>query len=70
MKKIIFSPHGEERRKQRGISKQEVEYVLEFPKYVKKTLDNRRIAVGEVKKRFITVIYRELESYILVITVY
>ena len=70
MKKIIYPRYAKNRMKQRGISELEVEHVLEFPMYVKKSVGGRKEAVGEVRKnQFIKVVYIETESYIKIITV-
>lgn len=69
MKPIDFSDHAEERRKQRGLTRQEIELVLENPEYTK-ILEDRKIAVKEVKGRIVTVVYTEEENYIRVITIF
>lgn len=70
MKPIIFSEHAKERRKQRGLTEMQILEVIERPEYVKTTLDGRKIAVKEVQRRFVTVVYVEMENYIKVITVF
>lgn len=67
--KIVYSDHAEKRVKQRGIEDWEVEHVLKFPKYIKKSFDERKEAVGEIKNRKIKIVFVELENYIKVITV-
>ncbi|MFH1376816.1 MAG: DUF4258 domain-containing protein [Candidatus Woesearchaeota archaeon] len=66
---IIYSEHANKRLKQRGISLLDVEHVLEFPDYVKKSLKNMFEAYGEVKGRKLKVVFIKKESYIKVITV-
>jgi len=55
--------------KQRGITEQEVEHILKYPDYVKKSFENRKEAVGEIKNRIIKVKFVEIENYIKIITV-
>jgi len=55
--------------KQRNIEDWEIEHILKFPSYVKKTFEGRKEAIGEVKNRKIKVIFIELENYIKIITV-
>ncbi len=67
--KIIYSDHAKKRIKERGIEDFEIEYVLKHPSYIKKSFDERKIAVGEIKNRKLGIIYFEEESYIKVISV-
>ncbi len=67
--KIIYSNHAKKRMKQRNIEDWEIEHILKFPSYVKKTFEGRKEAIGEVKNRKIKVIFIELENYIKIITV-
>jgi len=67
--KIIYSDHAEKRLKQRGITKQEIEHILKHPSYVKKSFENRKEAVGEIKNRTIKVKFIETENYLKIITV-
>ncbi len=70
MKRIIYPEYAKKRMKQRGISGIDIEHVLEFPTYIKKSFEGRKEAVGEVRKnQFIKVVYMETESYIKIITV-
>ncbi|MBI2507728.1 DUF4258 domain-containing protein [Candidatus Woesearchaeota archaeon] len=66
---IVYSDHAEKRVRQRGIAKWEVEHILEFPFYVKKSFGGRKEAVGEIKGRTIKVEFFEEENYIKIITV-
>ena len=66
---IVFSEHSKKRMKERGIKPMEVEHVLQYPKYVKKSYEDRKEAIGEVDRRRIKVIFIEEKSYIKVITV-
>lgn len=55
--------------KERGIEQWEVEHVLEFPTYVKKSFGNRKEVIGNLKSKKIKVVFIELENYIKIITV-
>ena len=66
---IQYSDHAERRIKQRGVTKLEVEHVLEYPFYIKKSFQGRKEAVGEVKGRIIKIKFIEKENYIKIITV-
>ena len=66
---IVYSDHSEKRLRQRGITKQEIEYVLKYPSYIKKSFEGRKEAVGEIKNRTIKVEFIETENYIKIITV-
>ena len=66
---VIYSDHAEKRIKQRGIAKWEVEHILEFPFYIKKSFEGRKEAVGEIKNRTIKIEFIEIENYIKIITI-
>jgi len=66
---IIYSEHAKKRLKQMGITELEVEHVLERPIYVKRSFEERKEAVGEIKNRTIKIIFIETENYIRIITV-
>ena len=66
---IIYSYHAKKRIKERGIENWEIEHVLKHPSYIKKSFEERKIAVGEIKNRKLGIIYLEEESYIKVISV-
>jgi len=55
--------------KQRGIMKLEVEHVLEYPSYIKKSFEETKEAVGKVDNRLIKIEFIEIENYIKIITV-
>lgn len=55
--------------KQRGITELEIEHVLNYPSYIKKSFENTKEAVGEIKNRIIKVEFIEMENYIKIITV-
>ena len=67
--KILFTDHAKKRIKERGIEDWEIEHLLKHPSYIKKSFDERRIAVGEIKNRKLKIVYTEEESYIKVISV-
>ena len=58
------------RIKQRGITKLEIENVLNYPEYIKKSFDNTKEAYGEVKNRRLMVKFVETETYIRIITLF
>ena len=66
---IVYSDHAIKRMKQRGIIELEIEQVLKFPMYVKKTFNDRKEAFGEVNNREILVEFIETETYIKIITI-
>ena len=66
---VMYSHHAEKRLKERGMTKLEVEHILKFPIYVKKSIERKREAVGEINGRTIKVVFIEKENYIKVITV-
>lgn len=66
---IIYSNHAKKRMKLRGIEEFEVEHILKYPSYIKKSAENRREAVGELKNREIKIIFIKEENYIKIITV-
>ena len=66
---IQYSDHAEMRIKQRGITKLEVEHVLRYPFYIKKSFEGRKEAVGEIKNRIVKIKFVEMENYIRIITV-
>ena len=67
--KIIYSEHAKKRMKQRGIEEWEIENILKHPDYIKKTFEERKEAVGEMRNRKIKIVFIELENYIKIITV-
>lgn len=66
---IVYSDHVRKRMRQRGIEDWEIEQVLISPKWVKKSFDGRKVALGEIKQRMLKVVYLDEESYIKVISV-
>ncbi|MCS4537376.1 MAG: DUF4258 domain-containing protein [Thaumarchaeota archaeon] len=69
-KRIRFSSHAEQRRKQRGLSEMQIVETIKRPGYVKKMPDGRKVAVRTISNRTITVVYLEEENVIRVITVF
>lgn len=67
--KLIYSDHAIKRMKQRGITELELEHVLEYPMYVKKTFEGRKEAVGMINSRMIKIVYFEIENYLKIITI-
>jgi len=67
--KIIYSDHAKKRMKQRGIEEWEIEHILKYPSYIKKSFERKKEAVGEMRNRKIKIIFIELENYIKIITV-
>lgn len=66
---IVYSEHARKRIKQRGITELEIEHVLKYPTYVKKSFDGTKEANGDIKDRIIKVKFVEIEKYIRIITV-
>ncbi len=66
---IVFSNHARKRIKERGVEEWEVEHLIRYPSYIKKSLDGRMVAVGEIKGRKLKVVYFEEERYIKIISV-
>ncbi|HLD43454.1 MAG TPA: DUF4258 domain-containing protein [Candidatus Nanoarchaeia archaeon] len=67
--KIVYSDHAKKRLRQRGVTELEIEHVLKYPKYIKKSFEGRKIAAGEANKRELKISFIEKESYIKIITV-
>lgn len=65
---IIYLDHAKKRIRERWIEDWEIEHILRYPTYIKKSFDSRIIAVGEIKNREIKIVSKE-ESYIKVISV-
>ncbi len=66
---IVYSEHARKRINQRGITELEVEHVLKYPAYVKKSFEGTKEAAGEIKNRIIKIKFVEIENYIKIITV-
>ena len=68
MKKIIFLNHAEERRRQRGFTSIEIQFVIERPKIKRKRSDGRIEVIGNIRNRTIKIIYEEEENYINIVS--
>ncbi|MDP3917001.1 MAG: DUF4258 domain-containing protein [Nanoarchaeota archaeon] len=66
--RIVYSDHAKKRMGQRGITELEVEYVLKYPQYIKKSFEGRKEALGIIKNRTIKVEFVDIENYIRIIT--
>ena len=66
---LIYSDHAKKRMKQRGITELEIEHVLKYPEYVKKSFEGRKEAVGKVKDKVIKIAFFEEENYIKIISI-
>ncbi len=62
--RIIYTSHAKKRMKERGISEWEVNYTLEFPNHIRKSFNNRLIAVGELNNKRIEIIFIRKDNYI------
>jgi uncharacterized membrane-anchored protein len=69
MKNYIFSEHAEKRRRQRGLTKIEMQYTIEHHKYQKKRKDGISEVIGTIRNRTIKIAYKEKENYIKIISV-
>lgn len=55
--------------KRRHIENWEVEHILSFPSYTKKSFDGRTESIGSIKDRVLKVVFIKSENYIKIITV-
>ncbi len=69
MKPIIFDPHAKKRMKERKVTNEEVESVLENPDYSEKSIKERYNAFKWLDGRYLRVTYKEEFKLTLVITV-
>lgn len=69
MIKIIYSVHALKRMKERGIEEWEIEHLIKYPGYIKKSFEGRKEAIGEIRNRFVKIVFIEIENYIRIITV-
>jgi len=67
--KLIYSDHAKKRMKQRGITELEVEHVIKYPTYTKKSFEGRKESVGKVRDKTIKIAYFEEENFINVVSV-
>ena len=61
--------NAEKRMKQRGSEEWEMEHLVKSPSYVKKTVEGRREARGEIRNRKVKIVFMKEEKYIKIITV-
>lgn len=66
---ISYSDHAKKRMRIRGIEGWEVEHILKFPSYIKKSFEGRKESVGLIRDRIIKIVYIKEENYIKIITV-
>lgn len=66
---VIYSNHAKKRMKQRGIEEWEIKHALKFPTYIKKSFNEKREAVVNIKNRIIKIVFIKIENYIKIITV-
>ena len=67
--KIVYSEHAKKRMKQRGISELEIEHVLKYHSYIKKSFEGTKEAFGKINNRPIKIKFIKIENYIKIITV-
>ena len=67
--KITYSDHAKRRMKQRGVEEWEVEHLLKHPSYIKKNFEGKKEAIGNIRNRFVKIVFIEEEKYIKIITV-
>ena len=66
---IVYSDHARKRMKQRGITELEVEHILKYPTYVKKSFEETKEAFGKINKLEVKIEFIQRENYIKIITV-
>lgn len=66
---IVYSEHALKRMKQRGITSLEVEHVLRYPTFIKKSAEEIRECIGECNNRTIRIFYLKKETFIKIVTV-
>lgn len=69
MNDVVYSGHALKRMGQRGVTELEVEHILRFPDYVRKSFEGRKEAVGEIGSRRVKVVFIEKENYLKIVTV-
>ena len=67
--KIIYSDHAKKRMKQRGIEEWEIEHLIKHPSYIRKTFEERKEAIGEIRNREVKIVFINEENYIKIITI-
>ena len=66
---IIYSDHAKKRMKQRGIEEWEIEHLIKHPSYIRKTFEERKEAIGEIRNREVKIVFINEENYIKIITI-
>ncbi|MBS3074459.1 DUF4258 domain-containing protein [Candidatus Pacearchaeota archaeon] len=69
MSEVIYSDHCKKRMMRRGIEEWEIEHVVKYPEYIKKSIDGRKVVVGEAKDRKIKIVFIEEQNYKKVVSV-
>jgi len=67
--RVVYSDHALKRMKQRGLTELQVEHILEYPSYVRKSFEGRKEAVGLLEHRIIKVVFVEIENYLKIVTI-
>ena len=67
--KIVYSEHAIKRMKQRGVTDLEIEHILKYPSYIKKSFEGTKEALGEVNNRSIKIKFVKIGNYIKIITI-
>ena len=67
---IVFTTHANERMKQRRISHQEIEAVLEKPDTIFYTYEDKKIALKYFKNKTIKVVFSQKDETVVIITAY
>lgn len=68
--RIDFSPHAEKRLKERGVDKEKIIEVINFPDYTIRRSNYKIEAFKKIKDKILKVVYFQIENYIKVITSY
>lgn len=66
---IEFTDHAKFIMNERGAEEDDIEYILRYPDYIKKSFAERLIAVGKWNKKPIKIVYVKQENYIRVLTI-
>tara|TARA_Y100000310_G_scaffold345143_2_gene462161 strand:- start:661 stop:870 length:210 start_codon:yes stop_codon:yes gene_type:complete len=66
---IFLTDHAKDRMRIRGYTLAHIKYVLKYPTFVHKSIDNTIIAIGTVENRKIRIVFTKIDKYISVITI-
>lgn len=66
---IKYSDHAKKRVRERGIEDWEIEHIIKYPSYIKKSIEGKISAIGLIKNREVKVVYTKEENYINLISV-